>query len=233
MAALRILAGAIMLAGLALHAALADAVDDCRQGANPELAIGACTEVIRSGDYQGAELAWAFNNRGLSYADVSEIDRAVQDYDQAIALDPNHASAFNNRGNAYKDLGNFDQAMRDYNRALAIDPVYATAYYNRGILHRKLRDPASAVRDYDQAIRHDPAMAVAYHNRGNAHEDLGNEDAALRDWEKAIELEGASRVRWWQAWTRDHGGHYQGKIDGVYGSGTRAALIACAKDPDC
>ena len=220
-------------AGIAVSAAQADMVDDCRQGENPDLAIGACTAVIRSGEWTGADLAWAFNNRGLSYADVNDIDRAIQDYDQAIALDPGHASAFNNRGNAYKDLGQYEHALGDYDKAILLDPGYATAFYNRGILHRKMRDPASAVSDYDQAIRHDPDMSVAYHNRGNAYEDLGEDAAAVRDWEKAIQMEGAPRIRWWQSWTREHGGHYNGKVDGVYGSSTRAALIACARDPNC
>ncbi|MCW1969262.1 MAG: tetratricopeptide repeat protein, partial [Anaerolineae bacterium] len=49
-------------------------------------------------------VAAAYNNRGIVYADLKQYERAIQDYDKVIALDQNDAAAYNNRGLVYADL---------------------------------------------------------------------------------------------------------------------------------
>jgi tetratricopeptide (TPR) repeat protein len=60
--------------------------------------ISGCTTVIQSGRENTENLAVAFNNRGNAYSDKGDLERAIQDYDQAIRLNPQYATAFNNRG---------------------------------------------------------------------------------------------------------------------------------------
>ena len=45
--------------------------------------------------------AIGYVNRGISYAEQGEYDRAIRDFDQALRLDPNDAAAYINRGEAY------------------------------------------------------------------------------------------------------------------------------------
>jgi Tfp pilus assembly protein PilF len=40
----------------------------------------------------------AFKKRGVTYTKLKQFEKAVQDFDQAIKLNPKHANAFNNRG---------------------------------------------------------------------------------------------------------------------------------------
>jgi lipoprotein NlpI len=47
----------------------------------------------------------AFNSRGLAYAKLKQFEKAIQDYNQAIELDPEYTYAFNNRGLAYNCSG--------------------------------------------------------------------------------------------------------------------------------
>jgi tetratricopeptide (TPR) repeat protein len=49
-------------------------------------------------------VSYAFNNRGLAYAKLKQFEKAIQDYDQAIELNPKDFNAFNNRGTAYAKL---------------------------------------------------------------------------------------------------------------------------------
>ncbi len=42
---------------------------------------------------------------------------AVQDYDEAISLDPQNAIAYNNRGYPYQQLGMDKEARRDFAKA--------------------------------------------------------------------------------------------------------------------
>jgi regulator of sirC expression with transglutaminase-like and TPR domain len=55
------------------------------------------------------EYTYAFNNRGLAYADLKQFEKAIQDYDQAIELNPKDFNAFNNRGTAYAKLKQFEK----------------------------------------------------------------------------------------------------------------------------
>src|SRR6516164_1013951 len=78
-----------------------------RAGASPGLVIGACTAIIQSGQQSTKGLAAAIANRGYAYRNKREYDRAIQDLDQAIKLDPNLALAFANRGDAYRNKREF------------------------------------------------------------------------------------------------------------------------------
>ena len=39
--------------------------------------------------------AEAYGNRGISYLELGQYQRAIEDHDKAIELDPNHAVAYN------------------------------------------------------------------------------------------------------------------------------------------
>jgi regulator of sirC expression with transglutaminase-like and TPR domain len=52
----------------------------------------------------------AFIDRGVAYAKLKQFEKAIQDYNQAIELDPEYTYAFNNRGLAYADLKQFKKA---------------------------------------------------------------------------------------------------------------------------
>ena len=111
-----------------------------RAGASPDLAIGACTAIIQSGQETAKGLAAAFLNRGRGYAGKREYDRAIQDYDQAIRLDQNNAAAFSSLGNAYNRKHEYDHAIQDLDQAIRLDPNYASAFINRGnCLRRQAR----------------------------------------------------------------------------------------------
>jgi lipoprotein NlpI len=53
---------------------------------------------------------------------MRDYDRAIQDYDQAIRLNPNYALALNNRAAAYRNKKDYERALADYEAAAQIDP---------------------------------------------------------------------------------------------------------------
>jgi tetratricopeptide (TPR) repeat protein len=65
---------------------------------DPDLSISRCTAMIQTGH----NLAVAFSSRGTAYARKGQYDRAIEDLDQAIRLNPNDAVAFDNRGATYR-----------------------------------------------------------------------------------------------------------------------------------
>src|SRR5207248_8403457 len=56
------------------------------------------------------------------YEDMHQHKRAIEDYDEAIRLDPKNADAYNNRGAVYKRLGQNKSAIESYTQALEADP---------------------------------------------------------------------------------------------------------------
>jgi len=63
------------------------------------------------------EHALAYNNRGVAYAKLGEHNRAIEDFNKAIKLNPDDAEAYGNRGLAYAELGEHDRAREDMLRA--------------------------------------------------------------------------------------------------------------------
>jgi tetratricopeptide (TPR) repeat protein len=116
---------------------------------------------------------------------------ALDNYDRAIALNPNYDEAYYNRGNLkYQKLNNSQGALADYDRAIAINPNLAEAYNNRGNLkYEKLNNPQGALADYNRAISLNPNLAEAYYSRGNLKQDkLNNPQGALADYDRAIAI---------------------------------------------
>ena len=132
---LSLIAVVVFLSALAAPAR-AGMVGDCGQQYDRDLQISGCTAAIRSGQWQGKDLAWAYTNRGVAYADLGEYRRAIDDYDQALRLDPGNAIAYTGRANARCRSGHVEAALDDRMQALRLGAFSAkdlqTYLRNRG-----------------------------------------------------------------------------------------------------
>ncbi len=162
--------------------------DKCYKSTNPDLVINYCTQTIQSKRLSGKNLGFVFYLRGNAYTQKGAYDQAIQDYGQAIRLNPGHAIAFSNRGVAYARKGNYDRAIQDYDQAIRLNPTNADAFSNRGVAYRRKEDYDRAIQDYDQAIRLNPKHTSAWYNRGNAYRRKGDYDRAIQDYDQAIRL---------------------------------------------
>ena len=131
----------------------------------------------------------AYNNRGISYAELGHPQKAINDYSNAIELGPDYAIAYSNRGVMYAALGEDQRAIDDYNRAIQLDPEYTDAYSNRGNRYAALGEDQRAIDDYNRAIETDPDYTDAYHNRGVRYAAIGEDQKAINDYDIAIELD--------------------------------------------
>ncbi|NQE45224.1 hypothetical protein C5S31_04280, partial [ANME-1 cluster archaeon GoMg2] len=59
-----------------------------------------------------------------------EFDKAIEDYDKAIELNPKDAGIYLNRGVAYRKLKQHEKEQEDYKKALELDPNYVGAMLN-------------------------------------------------------------------------------------------------------
>jgi tetratricopeptide (TPR) repeat protein len=149
----------------------------------------------RAIDYYSAEIkahpaSELYNNRGNLWRDRGELDNAIDDFNEAIRLDPKNAAAYNNRGSARSDKNELDKAIADFDSAIEIDPKFASAYRNRGGAYMSKEAYGKALADFDRAIQLDPGSADSHNSRGWLLATCPDEH--IRDGKRA--LESASRA---------------------------------------
>jgi lipoprotein NlpI len=126
---------------------------------------------------------------GLAKASRGDDEGAVDDYAQAIAVDPAFAPAYCARAECREAEGDFTDAVADLNQAIALDPVYADAYADRGLSKEIQGDAAGAVADYDQATAFNPRNARAFALRGEAKSAVGDFPGAIADFSRVLALD--------------------------------------------
>ncbi|MFH1223333.1 MAG: tetratricopeptide repeat protein, partial [Pseudomonadota bacterium] len=97
-------------------------------------------------DHKGVIALGYFNRAKVKYISEDHMG-AIQDYTEAIRLNPKDAAAYNNRGNVKAELNYNEDAVQDYNMAIGLDPEYLDAYYNRKEVRFKLNDFKGAAED--------------------------------------------------------------------------------------
>jgi tetratricopeptide (TPR) repeat protein len=151
-----------------------------------DVAIAACSRAITS---NGHDVGWFYGKRGIEYGKKGEYDRAIQEFDEAIRLDPTVALFLNHRGDTFRDKGDYDRAFRDYDEAIRLDPNDALSFIHRGRAFQQKGDHGRAIQDFADAIRLDPKNAFAFNDRGRAFLSKGDYDRAMQDFDEAIRLD--------------------------------------------
>jgi tetratricopeptide (TPR) repeat protein len=139
--------------------------------------------------YRPTRDAFYYVNRGMAWSNNKDYDKAIEDYDEAIRLDPKDAWAFLFRGNAWLNKNKYDKAIADYDEAIRLDLKETTAFHNRGIAWFNKSDNDKAIQDFDETIRLDPKCAAAFCIRGDAWVRKDDYDKAIKDLTEAIRLD--------------------------------------------
>lgn len=133
--------------------------------------------------------AWDYFRKGNRAAfDENDDNKAIDNYNMAIKLNPEDAYAYLFRGYAYDNLKEYDKAIEDYSNAIKLNPEDEVAYRFRGIIYKYLQKYDKAIEDFSKAIKLNSEYAAAYMSRGFAYSDLEEYDKAIEDYSKAIEL---------------------------------------------
>ena len=95
---------------------------------------------------------------GLSSLNRGKPEEALEDFNRAISIDPNHMDGYLGRANALNTLGRYEESLKDYARVIEINPEIANAYVNRAIAYSHLKEYKKAIADYEKGLELDPEI---------------------------------------------------------------------------
>jgi len=137
-------------------------------------------------DYPNESLL--FNIRGACYAGLGQLDVAIKNYEDAIAIKPDYAKAHFNLAGSLHDLGQMDAAVQSYEKTIEIEPDYAEAHNNLGNVFQELEQGDAAVQSYKKALEIKPDYIAAQYSLGISLQDLGQLDEAVKSYKKALKI---------------------------------------------
>ena len=128
--------------------------------------------------------------RGATLDALGQADRALDDYGEAIRLDPKGPLAFFGRGVLLASRKRaFTRAIADFDKVLELQPDNIDALILRGDAYSQLGQPGRALSDLNRAVADAPDNAQAILHRGVAQGRRGEDRLALADYDRVLLLD--------------------------------------------
>lgn len=123
----------------------------------------------------------------LRHYNKNQLELALLQYSQALAMNSQVASVYSNRGQVYYDKGEIDKALSDFNQALTINSQLTSAHIGRGYIYVNKEQWDLAFDDFNQGLTMDPHNALAYYGRALCFSVQGDKQKAIHDFQLFIQ----------------------------------------------
>jgi tetratricopeptide (TPR) repeat protein len=124
-----------------------------------------------------------FNNSlAIDYDEWGKTEKAIQYYQKAIDLKPNHVF-YLSLGAAYEKLGKLEDAARAYQESIKIKPTFTYALYNLALLDAKQDRPQEAIELLRKVVQLDPRHVFAQHALGVLYVRTGEKSGAMQQYD--------------------------------------------------
>ena len=139
----------------------------------------------------GSESAIAHHDLGRAYIGMGEPEKAMEQYQAALKLDPDNRLANLSYGGALVAVGKQREATNYFARVLRSDPNYGEAHENMGLALLDLGELDGAISHFADAIRLNPSSSAAHTDMGRALSAQGKSDEAMNSFAIAVSLDPA------------------------------------------
>jgi tetratricopeptide (TPR) repeat protein len=126
--------------------------------------------------------------------------KAIENFTEAIRLNPQTSEAYAARGNVYYFKKDYELAIKDYSEVIRINPLVPDFYLVRGVIYVIQKNYESALKDYNEAIRLKPDHETAYFLRGEMHFTRKDYQLAVDDYSEAIRLNSNNFLTYQRRW---------------------------------
>jgi tetratricopeptide (TPR) repeat protein len=129
--------------------------------------------------------------RGLRHLENDLNDRAIEEFNRAIASDPAFAQAHNVIGVAYLRKESYEQAINAFKKCLELNPdvsVREMAQYNLGVAYLSLSRNDEAIGAFNQSLQHNSQDPETHHFLGMAYLGKKLYDQAITAFQQSIKL---------------------------------------------
>jgi tetratricopeptide (TPR) repeat protein len=91
-------------------------------------------------------------SKGQALLNMDKLEEALEQFDEALRLEPRNIEAWIKRGTALERLQRIDEAITSYDQAIAIDGSTATAYLFKAGVYNRQKKYAEALQCYEKAL---------------------------------------------------------------------------------
>jgi len=163
----------------------------------PKSAPAVAPPVVKSAPPPAAPKAAQLVKQADRAREAGQYQKAIELYDQAIALNPNVAEAQWGRCYSLNSVQQPDDAIAACNKALTINPNYPEALWSKGAaLEQKQQNPIDALKLYQRATALKPNFAEAWNNQGVVLLKLGRPTEAFDALDRATKLKPSFANAW-------------------------------------
>ncbi len=129
------------------------------------------------------------NNLGVAYMNQQRMDKAVEEFEQALKADPNLTAAELNKGIALLNLQKLPEAEAALTDAAAKEPSNPRAWYNLGLLRRSEGKPGEAIEAFQRVLKIDPNDPDTHYFLGTMYSQLQQYPEAIAQFEAVLRLQ--------------------------------------------
>jgi tetratricopeptide (TPR) repeat protein len=149
-----------------------------------ELAQQACDKAVELGN-SGAEGHMCLGTLAMG---TGQFEKAVEQFQQSVQLDPVNDQAYSNLADAYQKLNQLDKAEETYKRAIGVRPEYWRGYSQLGVFYINQAEYDKAHGMFEKAVSLKPDSYRNLSNLGAALLYEGKDAAAATALEKSISI---------------------------------------------
>jgi len=119
--------------------------------------------------------ALKFYNNGMAETKKGDFKKAIENYKEAVKIDPDFAFAYDNMGICYRRINEFDKAIEAYQNSLRIDPNGLMPLQNIAIAYQYKKEYDKAILSYQKLAEVDSNNPEVFYGMGQTYVTYMNE----------------------------------------------------------
>ncbi|MBC8283407.1 MAG: tetratricopeptide repeat protein [Nitrospinae bacterium] len=130
-----------------------------------------------------------YNNLGQAHDKLGNYDQAIEEFQQALKINPNYFFGLNNLGNIYGKQRKYEEAIPYFKKALDQKSDYSPAHYNIARAYHLIGKRQEAIEAYRKAIQYNPYFEQAFYNLAYLAMELSSFDEAIENFNKFLKMQ--------------------------------------------